>query len=184
MKSMLAPIVVLLVAMASTVAAQPIPDAAEATFHAAVARYLELHDRVKSEVPSLTVTTNGAEISRTSDTIAAALQRARRDARPGDIFNPEVTKLITLRLRERLAGEDINRLLVLINDEPTLKAAPTIHMRYPAASSMATTPTRLLDVLPRLPEALEYRFLGRALVLRDRDAAMIVDYIVDVLPRR
>jgi hypothetical protein len=131
----------------------------------------------------LTVTADSAEISRRSDTLAAALQRARRDARRGDIFNNQVATLIAMRLREELAGVDTKRFLLSIADEPTLSDRPSIHKRYPAASSMATTPGRVLAVLPPIPAALEYRFIGRALILRDRDAAMIIDYIADVLPK-
>ncbi len=48
---------------------------------------------------------------------------------------------------------------------------------------MATMPPSLLAVLPRLPKELEYRIIGRFLVLRDVDAALIVDYIPDLIPR-
>jgi hypothetical protein len=159
-------------------------DPSEAAFQAAVARYLELHNRLKTEVPPLTVTANEAEISRASDMMAAAVQRARQNAQRGEIFNDGVATLIIVRLREELAGVDINRFLVSITDEPNRSDRPSVHKRYPAASSMATTPTRVLAVLPPIPAVLEYRFIGRALVLRDRDAALIIDYIADVLPAR
>ena len=185
MKSLFA-VIVVLVGLSATAQAQPAePPAhpAEAEFHAAIARYLALQTELKQEVPTLKVAMEAAEISRASDILAAAIQRSRRNARQGEIFNPGVTKLITARLREQLAGVDINNFLAAIADEPTLSDRPSIHRRYPAASSMATTPGRVLAVLPELPKALEYRFIGRALVLRDRDAAMIIDYIADVLPR-
>jgi hypothetical protein len=41
----------------------------------------------------------------------------------------------------------------------------------------------LLDVLPRLPEELEYRFVGRDLILRDVKANLIVDFIPGILAR-
>jgi hypothetical protein len=139
---------------------------------------------LKSEVPPLTVSADPAEITRISDTLAVAVQRARQNARRGDIFNDQIAQVITIRLREQLADVDIDKFLVAITDEPTLTDRPAIHKRYPVASSMATTPTRVLAVLPPLPEVLEYRFIGRSLILRDRDAALIVDYIADVLPAR
>lgn len=159
-------------------------DPAEAAFQTAIARYLDLHNRLKNEVPSLTVTADAAEIARVSDMLAAAVQRARKNARRGDIFNDHIAQVITIRLREQLADVDVNKFLIAITDEPTLSDRPSIHKRYPLASSMATTPTRVLAVLPPLPDVLEYRFIGRALILRDRDAALIVDYIADVLPAR
>lgn len=186
MKSLLAPVVLVLMLSGSAQAqSHSLPvDPAEAEFQAAVTRYLALHDRLKSEVPPLAVTVDEAAISRASDMMAAAVQRARRNARRGEIFNDGVVTLITVRLRDELAGQDINKFLASITDEPNRADRPDIHKRYPAASSMATTPTRVLAVLPRIPDALEYRFMGRALVLRDRDAALIVDYIEDVFPAR
>ena len=43
-------------------------------------------------------------------------------------------------------------------------------------------PPKLLLRLPRLPEEVEYRFLGRHLILRDVGANVIVDFIYNVLP--
>jgi 3',5'-cyclic AMP phosphodiesterase CpdA len=43
-------------------------------------------------------------------------------------------------------------------------------------------PPRLVEVLPPLPKQLEYDFTGRALILRDVDADLVVDFIPDALP--
>jgi hypothetical protein len=48
---------------------------------------------------------------------------------------------------------------------------------------MATMPPGLLKVLPALPKELEYRIIGRDLVLRDVDASLIIDYVPNVIPR-
>jgi hypothetical protein len=40
----------------------------------------------------------------------------------------------------------------------------------------------LLDALPRLPEGLEYRFMGNDLILRDTKANLIVDFINNAVP--
>lgn len=181
-------LVIVLAGLSASAQAQPAEPAgyhpAEAAFQDAVARYLDLQKRLKNEVPTLRVAMEAAEISRASDILATAVQRSRRNARPGDIFNAELAKVITVRLRQQLAGVDIERFIASITDEPARFDRPGVHKRYPAASSMATTPMRVLEVLPPIPDALEYRFVGRALVLRDRDAAMIIDYIDDALPGR
>ena len=164
-------------------AQQPADAAALTAFNAAIEEYLKIHRGLKAEVPVLAVTTNAREITEAADTLAAAIQRARPRARSGDLLNPAVARIIKLRVQTVLKGVDPNTLVGAINDEPTLKGPPRIYLRYPAASSMATMPPQLLAVLPPLPNELEYRFLGRSLILRDRDAALIIDYISDVLPR-
>jgi hypothetical protein len=43
-------------------------------------------------------------------------------------------------------------------------------------------PPSLLLKLPLLPEQVRYRFVGRAFILRDTEANVILDYIPDVVP--
>jgi hypothetical protein len=42
-------------------------------------------------------------------------------------------------------------------------------------------PPSLLMALPTLPETLEFRFVGRSLILRDTKANLIVDLMPDVV---
>ena len=49
---------------------------------------------------------------------------------------------------------------------------------------MATMPPSLLAVLPTLPKELEYRIIGKYLILRDVDAALILDVIPDAVTAR
>ena len=49
-------------------------------------------------------------------------------------------------------------------------------------SSLTTVPASVLLVLPSVPEALDYRFVGRDLILRDVEANLILDYILDATP--
>lgn len=180
-----------LLAAAALVASADRPAVAQSTddvvfreFQDAVTTYLSFQRRLKSEVPALEVTASAESLNRSSDVLAVAIQRARPKAQRGDFFDAASARAITARLRKALEGEDVVRFLAVINDEPTLKAPPRIHMRFPGASSMATMPTSILEALPALPEELEYRFIGRYLILRDRDAALILDFIGEALPAK
>jgi hypothetical protein len=44
-------------------------------------------------------------------------------------------------------------------------------------------PAEVLKALPPLPEELEYRFVGDALILLDAHAHIVVDFFANVLPR-
>jgi hypothetical protein len=57
-----------------------------------------------------------------------------------------------------------------------------INQSYPEEIPLQSTPPTLLLTLPELPKGLEYRILGRELVLRDSDANIVVDYIPNALP--
>ena len=61
---------------------------------------------------------------------------------------------------------------------------PTVHLRFPVAAPMATMPPSLLAALPPLPKGLEYRIVGEYLVLRDVEAALIIDFIPAAIPRK
>lgn len=159
-------------------------EAAFRAFNDAIVEYVRLQRRLRGEVPGLVVTTESRNISNASDTLAAAIQRARRAAKKGDIFDKAATSAIAGRLRVALQGVDIATFVNGINDESTFKGQPRVHMRFPEAAPMATMPASLLELLPQLPAELEYRFLGRHLILRDRDAALVLDYVADAIPMK
>ena len=43
-------------------------------------------------------------------------------------------------------------------------------------------PPLILERLQRLPDNLEYRFMGRDLILRDSKANLIIDVLKDAVP--
>jgi hypothetical protein len=52
---------------------------------------------------------------------------------------------------------------------------------YPKDMALQSTPSTLLQNFPSLPKEIEYRVVGRKLVLRDIEANLIVDYADDVV---
>lgn len=159
-------------------------DAALDTFRAAVDSYLGVRKKISQEIPPLTVTPRAAEITAASDALARAVQRARPGARQGGFFTPGVAAVVQRQLEQALRGSDREAILALITEEPVRTKRPSIHMRYPEGDVLATTPAVLLAVLPRLPRELEYRFLGTTLVLRDIEAALVLDYLPNAIKPR
>ena len=51
-----------------------------------------------------------------------------------------------------------------------------VNGRYPESVPVVTVPPQVLQGLPKLPEELEYRFVGDRLILLDVHADTIVDY--------
>ena len=58
----------------------------------------------------------------------------------------------------------------------------TVNGRYPDTVPLSTVPPQVLQNLPTLPEDLEYRFVGRRLILLDTHAHTIADYMDRALP--
>ena len=53
---------------------------------------------------------------------------------------------------------------------------------YPENEPLSTVPPNVLMTLPPLPEDIEYRFVGRHVILRDARANLIVDYVANAIP--
>lgn len=151
-------------------------------FSESVASYVTLRKKISAEIPPIKVTPRASEINAASDALARAVERARPNARQGTFFTPEIAGAFRRTLELALRKTDRAAALALVNEEPGALRRPTVHMRFPAGDILATTPAALLQALPSLPKELEYRFVGRVLILRDIDAALVLDYISPALP--
>ena len=158
--------------------------AAIAQFEAAIAKYMALRQRLRSEITGPVPNSTPTELTRASDSLAAAIQRARSGAKEGNIFIAPVTVVVKRRVEEVIRRDQLGPILANIDDEEPSVKTPSIHLRFPLASQMATMPPSLLAALPELPKELEYRIVGSYLVLRDVDAALIIDYIPAAVPRK
>ena len=167
--------------------AAPDGSAAEAAaikqFDDAIAKYMALRRGLRSEVAGPVKNSTSSQVTNASDALAGAIERARRDAAVGSIFNEQVAAMIKHRIADAVRTEKLAPVLADIDDEGKAGPMPKIHLRLPVSAQMATMPPSLLKVLPALPKELEYRILGRYLILRDVDASLILDYIPAAVPR-
>ena len=65
--------------------------------------------------------------------------------------------------------------MAAIMDENPGDVSRRINRAYPPGKPFASMPAGFLAVLPRLPDDLQYRFLGRALILIDTRTNLILD---------
>lgn len=152
-------------------------------FEAAIAGYVAMRRRLINEIPRPVPNSTSIELNNASDALAGAIQRARQNAQVGDVFVAPITAVFKRTVDAAVRTPEMQKVLAAIDDEEPTVRVPKIHLRFPGASQMATMPASLLNVLPNLPKELEYRIIGRFLVLRDVDAALIIDYIPDLIPR-
>jgi hypothetical protein len=151
------------------------------TFSDRVRDYLAVRDSADSKVPALKETSDPAKISEREKALGEAIAAARTTAKPGDIFTPEIVPEFKRLVKDDFAQRaQVDRAAVL--SEVPMKVSPKINEPYPTTLPLATVPPTLLLKLPTLPPELEYRFLGRHLILRDIKSNLIVDYISDIVP--
>jgi hypothetical protein len=161
----------------------PAEAAPIAEFHQAIANYMALRGGLRNEVRGPVKDSTSSQLNNASDALAGAIQRARVNAQVGAIFSEPVAAIIKRRIADAVRTEKLRSALADIDDEGATASTPKVHLRLPVSEQLATMPPSLLVVLPPLPKELEYRILGRHLVLRDVDASIIVDYIPAAVPR-
>lgn len=184
-KALFAAAVALAVVAVSEAQVKKTDDApAISQFETAIAQYMAMRERLQNEkLAGPTPQSTAAQLNQASDQLAAAIQRARAKAKPGDVFRPAVSEMFKRRVVNIVRQQNLGPVLAEIDDEGPATVTPAIHLRFPGAAPMATMPPSLLSALPPLPKALEYRIVGPYLVLRDVDAALIVDFIPATIPR-
>ncbi len=144
-----------------------------ADFSTRVWDYFELRSELEKGLPPLTVTDDPAEIRRAIRARAERIRAARAGAREGDMFTPT----ISVEFRKALILEmDANTWAAIVDDNPG-EFSHQINGTYPEGEPFSTVPPNILAALPRLPEDIEYRFLGRHLILLDTRANLILDRI-------
>ena len=152
-------------------------------FDDAIAKYMALRQGLRAEVAGPVKDSSSSQVNNASDALAGAIQRSRRGAKAGSIFTASIAAVIKRRITDTVRTEKLAPVLADIDDDGNAGPAPKVHLRLPVSAQMATMPPALLNVLPPLPKELEYRIIGRDLVLRDVDASLIIDYVPNAVPR-
>ena len=165
-------------------ASRPSDAKALEKFQEETEEYVELHNKLESRLPSLPAPAPPAQVQQHVIALADLIASARRKAKRGDIFVREVEPLIRARAQTVFASVQGGQDKAAIRDEQSERSLEArVNQRYPEDVPVSTVTASVLASLPPLPEVLEYRFLGRHLILMDVGARLIVDYLPDVLPR-
>jgi hypothetical protein len=152
-------------------------------FKARIDQYVDLHKDAAKGSAKPKETADPAEITSTQDTLAARIRAARPAAKQGDIFTPEIRHQFRRLLAPELKGEDgRDARAILKDDAPAPGSIPfKVNAKYPEGAPLPSVPANLLLALPTLPLPLEYRIIGKHLVLLDTGAGLIVDYIPNAI---
>lgn len=186
----------LILAPAVLAAALPAPDPAREAqlfreFGKRVDAYVALHEKLTREAGGpLKPDAAPADIEAFILRLRPKVQAARASARPGDLLVPELQTVFRRVLRAELTGPGAAHARETVLKEgnpraetPTATVVVKVNGVYSMAAPVSTVPPNLLRKLPALPEeVLEYRFVGRDLILRDVAADLIIDYMKEAVP--
>jgi hypothetical protein len=165
---------------------QPVnPDAkALSGFLDRVNEYVKVHQKFEASLPHLPKEATPQQIDKNQRALGQLIQGARKTAKRGDIFTPESQAVIKRLLAKVFGGPDGAALKASIMDENPGVSKIVVNERYPDTVPLSTIPPQVLEGLPKLPEEMEFRFVGNTLVLMDVHAHIIADYIPDAFPHK
>jgi hypothetical protein len=153
--------------------------------------YLALQRKLEATLPGVPKKATPEQVNENQQALSALIRTARAgkqsefftaDAKQGEFFTPDMQALVKRALAAALAGPDGEKSKATITDENTNVANLKVNDRYPDEIPLSAMPLQVLKTLPKLDEGLEYRFIGKRLVLMDTHADMIVDFTENVLP--
>jgi hypothetical protein len=152
-------------------------------FEIRVADYVKLRNVAREGLHKLKPTKSAETITYHEEGLAHSIRELRHGAGQGDVFTPRIAAEFRRLIGVTMQGEEAARIrLSLTRDDPVHLKSLRINHRYPDGFPLQSTPPTLLLNLPKLPAGLEYRIMGRALVLLDAEANLVVDFIPKAIP--
>jgi hypothetical protein len=149
-------------------------------FNQRLQQYLDA--RKKAEPGSPPQSSDAAKLVDYRQKLRSNLISARAGAKQGDIFAPRIATYFKHQIAATLSGPHGRQIRASLSRAEPVHGVPLkINAGYPANVPLQSTPPSLLLNLPPLPKELEYRVADRALVLRDKDANLIVDLIPNII---
>jgi hypothetical protein len=145
--------------------------------------YAELHRKLEKTLPARPEHASPAQVETHQRALDRLLIQARPRAQHGDFFTQDIRAYFRRQIARALAGPDGRAIKDEIMDENPGRIQLRINGRYPDDIPVSTMPPQILAVVPPLPDELEYRFIGRRLILLDVHAHLVVDYIDNAVPR-
>ena len=149
-------------------------------FKQRIDKYVSITKTADNDTPPLKKTDDAGEIRTAQDSLGQRIRALNANAKHGDIFTPEISALFRRLARPEVTEKPTKEAIKDDNPEniPYLK----VNAVYPEKEALSTVPPNVLMALPMLPKDIEYRFVGKHLILRDVRANLIIDYIVNVMP--
>lgn len=175
---------VALVALTGLAQAPPAPGSNDAKvvadFEQRAKQYLDWREKTVGKTPA--PANSPEKIVAARHELANKVRVGRAGAKQGEIFTADAEDYFRREITATLNGSHGKQIRSSLRHSEPTEMELQINQSYPEKVPLQSTPPSLLLNLPELPKGLEYRILGRELVLRDSDTNIIVDYVPNALP--
>ena len=169
-------------ALAPPAVVSPADKAAIEAFERQVNAYVELRKKIRENAPKLSKDSTPEQLHAYRTALEESLRTARAGAKRGELFLPETAAYIRRTLKTEFQGKDRRELREQIFETETQGVVLRVNYPYAQSAEMSEMPATLLAKLPQLPKEVRYRFVGRNMLLVDRESNVIIDYMPDALP--
>jgi hypothetical protein len=145
--------------------------------------YLALHKKLEATLPPLPEHATPQQVDAHAKALSRLIGQARPRAKQGDLLPPETRAYLRRQIAAGLGGPDGMAVRQTIMEDNPGKVKLQVNGRYPDGVPLTTMPPSVLAQLPRLPDDLEYRFIGDRLILLDVHAQLVVDFMDAAIPK-
>ena len=153
-----------------------------AAFEKRVKEYAKMREAIEEKTGELPDESTPEQIEAHKTKFANAVRAARAGAVPGQLFTRDVAAHIRRVIAAEYKGRDRAELLKTVAEAETKGVPLRVNYPYPESKELLDMPASLLLKLPTLPKQVKYRFVGRNLLLVDRENGLIIDYMRNALP--
>jgi len=153
-----------------------------ADFEQRVKAYVAEHKRLEDALPAVPKEATPEQLDARQRELGRQLAAARATAKEGDLITPPMRALIRRHFAVVFGGPDGANVKGSVMDENPTGLHFKVNDRYPDEVPLSTMPPDVLKILPKMPEELEFRFVGRSLVILDAHAHLIADFMPDAIP--
>jgi hypothetical protein len=168
---------------AQDAAATETADAAtKAAFEAAVNSYVAQRREIEAGMPTLSTEATPEELASHKSALFKNIATQRKVAKKGDIFTPAAVAMISRIIKANYSDAELANIKAENAEADTKGVKLAINAAYPEGREKVEMPPRLLLALPELPDEVNYHFIGRDLIILDKESGLIIDFMTNALP--
>ena len=145
--------------------------------------YVALHNKLEATLPKRPEHPTPEQVDTHERALTRLIIAARPGAKQGDFLPQDTRAYLRRQIARGLSGPDGAAVRLSIMEDNPGKVRLQVNGRYPEGVPFTTMPPPVLAELPRLPDDVEYRFIGDRLILLDVHAQLVVDFMDAAIPK-
>jgi len=153
-----------------------------AEFKSKVEKYVAVRDTLVDHSVALKKTDDPAAITAAEQALAEKIRQTRPGAKQGEFFTPATVAAFRRMMSPALKGPEGPENKNAIKDDVPQNVPFKIDGEYPKQETVSTVAPDVLLHLPALPDNVQYRFVGKHLILYDARANTVIDYFLNAIP--